>query len=101
MAMSTAIKDAKTEFLTHVRDTPITCNINFTANKNIQTHTDLRVKEITINETYWRKLDYTAKKVTILRELIRCETHLPYLVGVSLMNRKITQAVAAYEYGAE
>jgi len=94
------ILNAKTEFVKKIRST-ITCTISITRSMTEQTRTNRRTKSIQIRESYWNNLNDVAKRVTVIRELIHCELGLPYLVGVSIMNKRITQAVNAYVYGAE
>lgn len=66
----------------------------------IEAQTSVVGSDIFIRDTYWAELDKKARYVTLLRETLHCEYGYPYLEGISVMNRKITLAMAAYEYGA-
>jgi len=77
------------------------CTISVDSNMSKQTATSIKNKTIKISSEYWYKLSLTARKVTVIRELLHCQNKYPYMEGISIMNRKITQAVNAYEYGVK
>jgi len=94
------IKEAKEEFKLKIRDN-ITCSISIEDSIEEQFKTDIRGKSILIRADYWGKLDHITKKVVVIRELLHCELGIPYMVGMSIMNKKITIARTIYIYGAD
>ena len=95
-----SIKEAKQEFREKIRN-DITCHINITKNVTEQAVTNRNNKTIRIRKDYWNRLDPVAQRVTVIRELLHCELGIPYMLGMSIMNKKITVARMIYKYGAD
>ena len=93
------VYEAREEFKLKVRK-DITCSISIDDSIGEQFKTDIIGKSILIRADYWGKLDHIARKVVIIRELLHCELGIPYMVGMSIMNKKITIARTIYIYGA-
>jgi len=100
LMLSSPIYDAKQEFKEKIVSN-ITCHINITKNVTEQALTNRNNKTIKIRKNYWDKLDYNAKKATVIRELLHCELGIPYMIGMSIMNKNITVARTIYVYGAD
>ena len=92
------VSQAILEYRTSI-DTHVSCVVSFTHDDTFQAM--VIGKHILISASYWEKLDSTARKVVVLRELLHCDKGISYMEGISIMNRKITLAVNAYTYGAE